>query len=357
MTDQIARIAAGGGALVGLGYLARRTIRRRRRWSFTGRTVVITGGSRGLGLEIARLVGGEGAHVVLLARDRDELDRAAAELGDRGVAADAYICDVTDRQTVQDVITVVHHRTRRLDAIFNVAGIVQVGPLETMDLEDFRRAMDVHFWGSLHTVWAALPILRRQGYGRIVNISSVGGRVAVPHMAPYCASKFALTGLSDALRAELAQDGIRVTTVTPGLMRTGSHVNAQFKGDRSRESAWFSVLAASPLTSASARRSARRIVEAARHGDPALTITVQARMLVAANALVPGLTAWGMRQGNRILPEAAGDGGGGDGGGDREDGRESRPASEQRSRSTPSVLTWLADRAARRNNELGGATG
>src|SRR5436309_7591109 len=107
-----------------------------------------------------------------------------------------------------------------------------------MTVEDFEETMRVHFWGPLYATLAALPHLRKQDTGRIVNISSIGGRIAVPHLAPYSASKFALAGLSDGLRTELAREGIYVTTVFPGLMRTGSHVNAQFKGKRRAEFTW-----------------------------------------------------------------------------------------------------------------------
>jgi short-subunit dehydrogenase len=101
--------------------------------------------------------------------------------------------------------------------------------------------MAIHFWAPFYAMQAVLPQMRERGAGRIVNISSIGGKVAVPHLAPYCASKFALVGLSKAMRIELAKDNIFVTTVCPGLMRTGSHVNAVFKGQNEKEFAWFSI--------------------------------------------------------------------------------------------------------------------
>ena len=119
--------------------------------------------------------------------------------------------------------------------------------------------------------------MRRRGFGRIVNITSIGGRVAVPHLAPYSASKFALTGLSDAVRAELAPYGIRVTTVSPGLMRTGSPVNAQVKGQHEAEYAWFAIADSLPGFSIVGRARRRQILSACRYGDPELTITLPAR--------------------------------------------------------------------------------
>ena len=114
--------------------------------------------------------------------------------------------------------------------LINNAGVIQVGPIEHMTIADFEEAMAVHFRGPLYTMSATIPYMRRQGGGRIVNIASIGGLVAVPHLAPYSASKFALVGLSDALRAELAKNNIQITTVSPGLIRTGSAPNALFKG-------------------------------------------------------------------------------------------------------------------------------
>jgi short-subunit dehydrogenase len=175
-----------------------------------------------------------------------------------------------------------------------------------------------------------------------VNISSIGGRIGVPHLAPYGASKFALTGFSDAIRAELARDNIHVTTVAPGLMRTGSHVNAQFKGKHDAEFAWFSASAGAPLISMDADRAARKILAACRRGQPSLTLTFAARGAIVGNALFPNLTGNLMKLINRFLPDAAG-----------ENGSQSRVGSEL-PRRTPGWMTRLADRATEKNNE--GAT-
>src|SRR5918912_3423887 len=129
-----------------------------------------------------------------------------------------------------------------------------------MTLEDFEQAMAVHFWGPLYATLAVLPQMRARRDGRIVNISSIGGKVSVPHLVPYSASKFALAGLSDGLRAELSKENVIVTTVCPGLMRTGSPRNATFKGKHRDEYAWFSISDALPLTSMSAERAARQII-------------------------------------------------------------------------------------------------
>src|SRR5207237_2451271 len=176
-------------------------------------------------------------------------------------------------------------RFGKIDILINNAGVIEVGPLEHMAREDFERAMGVHFWAPFELTMQVVPEMRTWGGGRIVNISSIGGKIAVPHMASYSASKFALTGLSDAVRAELARDNIHVTTVAPGMMRTGSHVNAKFKGKHDNEFAWFAASAGAPLISMNADRAARKILAACRRAQPSLTLTFAARLQALANAL------------------------------------------------------------------------
>lgn len=322
---------------------ARWTLRRSRRVDFEGASVVITGGSRGLGLELARRFAAEGARLALLARDTDELARAQKALA--GVPVSLYPCDVTDAEAVNRTIERIAATLGGIDVLVNNAGVIQVGPAAHVTPQDIEEAMAVHMWGPLHTIRAAAPVMRGQpAGGRIVNVSSIGGLVAVPHLLAYSVSKFALTGLSDGLRAELAADGIRVTTVCPGLMRTGSHVQAWMKGRSEDEFAWFAAAASLPLVSMNAARAARRIVEACRVGQARLILTPQARLLYAAHTLLPSLTAAVMQAMVRALPGPAAAGG---------ERRQKGWAST--SRVAPSLLTRLGDNAARRNNELHGA--
>jgi NAD(P)-dependent dehydrogenase (short-subunit alcohol dehydrogenase family) len=180
-----------------------------------------------------------------------------------------------------------------LDVLINAAVVIQAGPVGHMTVADYEDAMATHFWGPLFTILAALPHMRRAGARRIVNISSIGGKMLVPHLLPYCASKFALTALSEGLRAELASAGIRVTTVCPGLMRTGSTYNAWFKGQSRREFAWFHVSDSIPGISIDARRAARQVIAACRRGDAELIITLPARLAVLVNAAFPATVARG----------------------------------------------------------------
>lgn len=318
-----------------------RLMRASRAIDFNGKTVLIFGGSRGLGLVLARELAAEGARVTLAARSREELQRAQSDLEDRGLSATIIECDVRDRTEVDATVERVVSEQGTIDVLINDAGIIQVGPIEHMSVEDFEDALATHFWGPLFTILAALPHMRRSGARRIVNISSIGGKIAVPHLVPYSASKFALTGLSEGLRAELARDGFSVTTVCPGLMRTGSTYNAWFKGQHRLEFAWFHISDSIPGISIDAQRAARQIIDACRHGDPALLITPAARLAVLMNGLSPSAMARVMTVFNWMLPEAN------DRGGDQP-----RSGWQSVSRAAPSRLTVLADRASVENNEL-----
>jgi short-subunit dehydrogenase len=303
------------------------------------KVVLITGGSRGLGLVLARHICAQGGNVALIARDAEELARAKSDLATRRNTVMTIQCDLLDSEQIQAAVRRVIDRFGKIDILINNAGIIEVGPLEHLMREDFERAIRLHFWAPFELISQIVPEMRIWGGGRIVNISSIGGKVAMPHMASYSASKFALTGFSDAIRAELARDNIHVTTVAPGLMRTGSHVNAKFKGRHDDEFAWFAASAGAPLISMNADRAARKILAACRRGQPSLTLTFAARKIVLGNALFPNLTGYLMKFVNRLLP----------GTGD-EQGNESRAGSEV-PRRTPGWMTRLADRATQKNNE------
>ena len=281
----------------------------RRGFSFSGKVFLITGGSRGLGLLLARQICAEGGRVALLARDAQELAKARQELV-RSFRADVLTipCDLLERGEAEEAVRTVVSHFGRVDVLINNAGIIEIGPINNMKREDFEQAMDLHFWAAYTLITNVIPHFRRRGGGRIVNISSVGGRMAVPHLAPYCASKFALVGLSEALSAELARENIHVTTVTPGLMRTGSHIHAKFKGDHSAEYTWFATAATLPVFSMKAERAAARILTACKRGDPTLTMPLPTRVALLGNALFPNLSGAVLKLVNAFLPPAA-DGG------------------------------------------------
>jgi NAD(P)-dependent dehydrogenase (short-subunit alcohol dehydrogenase family) len=324
-------------AVIWLVWLFQRLIRTLR-YSFRDKVVLVTGGSRGLGLVLSRKLAGAGARLVLLARDPHELDRAKSELGRDTLTIQ---CDLLDRAQIDVAVQQALQHFGRIDIVINNAGIIEVGPIEHTQRSDFEQAMGVHFWAAFDIIWQVLPQMRAQRAGRIVNISSIGGKIAVPHLAAYSASKFALTGFSDAIRSELARDNIKVTTVCPGLMRTGSHVNAKTKGDHDAEFAWFAVAASTPVISISAERAARKILAACRRGQPSLELTMAARGAISANAVFPNLVAYAMKMTNHFLPGPTGAG-----------GNEARRGWDSRLRDVvPESLTKLSDRATVRNNE------
>jgi len=315
--------------------------RRAGRIDLHGRTALITGGSRGLGLAIARELGRLGAHVTLAARDAAELEAAREDLESRGIGASVLVCDLSARGEGRRIVDQVIADRGRLDILVNNAGVIQIGPIEHMETRDFEEAMDVHFWAPLQTMLSAMPAMRTQGGGRIVNVSSIGGKIGVAHMVPYCASKFALTGLSTALRGELAKDNIVVTTVSPGLMRTGSPFNAWFKGRHREEFAWFTVADSLPVVTVDAARAAFQIVDACRCGDAELVVSWPAKLAVIANAVSPSVVALGMRLTTALLPEPAG-----------AEGDRAHSGWQSQSPWAPSRLTRSTERAAVENNQL-----
>ena len=335
-TKDIIKITVlAGGAL-----LLKSAVSYLREYDLRDKTVLITGGSRGLGLVMAREFARHGSRLALCARDEEELERARIDLERLGAEVMVLRCDVRNKQEVNDMVAAVNQRFGNVDVLVNNAGVIQVGPLEVMTEDDFEQAMQAHFWAPLHTIMAVLPSMRQRRAGRIVNISSIGGKVATPHLVPYSASKFALVGLSKGLRAELMKDGISVTTICPGLMRTGSPRNAEFKGQHRFEYAWFSISDALPLLTVSAENAARQIVRACKRGQAELVISIPAKIAVLFDALFPEAMSQILGVVNQILPEPGGV------------GTQKMKGKESTSSWSPSWLTTLNDEAAVRNNEV-----
>jgi NAD(P)-dependent dehydrogenase (short-subunit alcohol dehydrogenase family) len=293
-------------AAAGVGVsLAGSLIFRNKKADLRGRVVLITGGSRGLGLALAREFAAEGALIAICARDDRELERARQDLESRGAEVMALRCDVASKTSVDEMIREASERFGRIDVLVNNAGVIQVGPVESMTLEDFEEAMNVMFWGVVYPTLAVLENMVGRRSGRIVNITSIAGKVSVPHMMPYNCAKFAAVGFSEGLRAELSGKGVSVTTIAPGLMRTGSYLNALFKGQEEDEAAWFSLGASMPLVSMSAERAAKQIVEATRTGQSERILTAPAKVLARAHGVAPGVTADILGMVARVLlPEA-----------------------------------------------------
>ena len=275
-----------------------------------GQIVLITGGSRGLGLALAERYGRAGAKLILAARDLDELTAARQTLLDHQAVKspdDVLLipADLTDPAQATMFIDHAVSHFGRIDVLINNAGIIEVGPVENQSLDAYRRAMATNFFAALHTTQAALPhfLCRNPIHGdvAIVNIASIGGKVPVPHLLPYVASKFALVGFSEGLHAELRHKGVRVTTVCPGLMRTGGEAHAGFTGQTKKEQRWFTLAARTPILTASVRHAANKIYNAVAAGRAEITITPQAWLAARIAGLAPEATQYLASLANHLL--------------------------------------------------------
>jgi len=338
MNRQNALWLAGAGLA---SWLAYRVYRASTAYSFTGKTVLVTGGTRGLGLVMARQFAREGANLAVCARDAEEVQRAHHILTQLGAGVVARTCDLRFRDHVREFIDEVRRHFGAVDVLINNAGIISVGPVETMTLEDFHDAMAINYFAALHTILEVLPEMRQRRQGRIVNVTSIGGKISVPHLLPYSASKFALVGLSEGLRAELAKDGIVVTTICPFLMRTGSPRNALFKSQHRAEYTWFTLSDSIPGVAMHAERAARKILNACRYGEAEVVLSLPGKLAALAHGMAPGLVSDINGWVNRLLP--------GEGG----IGTHTARGWESESKLAPSWMTALTERAARENNEMG----
>lgn len=337
-------VAAGVGGLLGV----REAIARRRETDLKGKVALITGGSRGLGLALARELAEQGCRIAICARDADELARAEADLRQRGAETFTTVCDVADRSAVEAMVAAVTAHYGRIDLLFAVAGIMEVAEFATLAVEDFEQAMDIMFWGVLYPTFAVLPQMRERGAGHIAVITSIGGKIAVPHLLPYAAAKFAAVGFSSGLSAELAREGIAVSTVVPGLMRTGSHLHAFIKGEeeqREDEYTWFSLGATNPFVPR-ADRAARIIVRGVRRGKPEITYTLPFDVAGRVAGAAPSTTIRLARVANALLPRSPRS----DPGDPRKEGGEVAAGMDSK---VLEAATKLGDEAARDFNQTG----
>jgi NAD(P)-dependent dehydrogenase (short-subunit alcohol dehydrogenase family) len=253
-----------------------------------GQVVLITGGSRGLGYLLAEEFAKQGCKIAICGRDLVTLDEARQKLVAQGAEVLAVQCDINNQTYVQQLVTEVTLHFGKIDILVNNAAIALIAPVSSLTVADFEDAMGTMYWGTVYASLAVLPQMKARKSGRIVNITSIGGKVSVPHMLTYSSAKFAATGFSEGLRAELLKDGVIVTTVAPGLMRTGSYLRALFKGNHEGEFAWFALGDTLPFISMDAQKAAVQIVEATRRGQSELITTLPAIMAAKINGLFPG---------------------------------------------------------------------
>jgi short-subunit dehydrogenase len=310
-----------------------------------GEVAVVTGASRGLGLLLARELARNGCSLVICARDRTELEQAAGRLEDDGAQVTAIACDITGDASPQLLVDTARERYGRLDIVVSNAGIIQVGPVQPDTAAHIQTALATMALAPARLALAALPVMREQGHGRIVTIASIGGKLSVPHLLPYSTAKFAAVGFSEGLRAELGRGPVTVTTVVPGLMRTGSHLNARFTGQAGKEFTWFSLGASLPLVSMDAERAARQIVNAVRARRAEIILTPAGQLASRLAGLAPGLTSQILHQVQQLtLPAPPPDG---EASGAGTPGHALNPALPRKA--FDRLTTWGQDAAARFN--------
>lgn len=328
-------MAVAGGAIA-----VRAAVRAITRYNVRDKVVLITGGSRGLGLVMARQLVELGAKVAVCSRDEEELILSAEELSTKTQHYLAVPCNITDPEQVKRLIDETESILGPIDVLINNAGVIQVGPMERLQDEDYEQAMKVHFWGPYYLMKALIPGMKKRKGGRIVNIVSIGGKISFPHLLPYNASKYALSGLSEGMTAELDKDDIKVTTVYPGLMRTGGPRNIDVRGRHEEEYAWFKISDSLPFISMNAEKAASKIINAMRHGDKTITLTFPAKLAEAVHGIAPGLTISAFELINNLLP------------GHKGGSTEQKKGYQSESQVSSSSLTRKTKEAAAKNNEI-----
>ncbi len=329
---KIALLSAVGAAVLSMQR------RKHRRMVIQGKVVLITGGSRGLGFALAQELAKRGALLALCGRSDEHLQTAKQALIGMGAEVFVHSTDVTDPKQVDVLMQQVRAHYGRIDVLVNNAGAMLVGPESVMDSDDYKQIMETNCWSSLYCAKAVLPHFMARSTGQIVNIASIGGKIAVPHMLPYSVSKFALVGLSQGLTAELAPAGVDVLTVVPSLMRTGSPRNIRVKGSHKLEYAWFKIADSLPLVSQSAASAANEIADGMESGKKEIVLTMTAKIAVALQALCPSMLSSTLTLVNKLLPS-------------------SRDTSEKSGYQSESLLSRSAlaaptDRAARAYNQF-----
>lgn len=248
-----------------------------------GKVILITGGTTGLGFELMRQLLDQGSSVAICARSSEDLEKVKIHFPE----IFTFKCDVSIKEEVHEYVIQTIQYFGKIDVVINNAGIIMVAPMEAFPLEDYQKAMDVMFWGIFHTTFAVLPYMKKQGSGQIINITSIGGKVSVPHLLPYSAAKFAAVGFSEGIAIELRKHNIYVTTVIPGLMRTGSYVNALFQKNDRLMFKIFSALSSTPVLTMTAKKAARLTIRAIKGKKLIKVLGFPAKLLIQIHHFFP----------------------------------------------------------------------
>jgi short-subunit dehydrogenase len=271
---------------------------------FKSRVVVITGASMGIGEAMAQAFLAEGARVVLVSRDLERVEAARARLGRVPVNDNdtlAFACDVRRREQIDALLQAALQRFGRVDIWINNAGHGLLDSVALMNMEQCRSMFETNLFGAIQCMQAVVPVMRRQGGGTIVNVSSVAGHITVPGMAAYSATKFALNAISKAARVELKRDRVHVLTVCPGYIATDFAINAIKGADRQR-------LGPASRRGISAERVARATLDGVAKRKREIIVPWHDRLLIKFYQLLPSVMEWGMarmlRPADQVIAEA-----------------------------------------------------
>lgn len=262
-------------------------------------TVLITGASQGIGRATALLFANKGYDVVLAARQSDRLNAVAQEVQNIGRQALAVPTDVRDATQVKTLVDKALEQYSAIDVLINNAGIYASGTVESFSLDDWHQVIDTNLWGYIHTIHALLPHMISRGSGTIVNLSSIGGKVPVPYLVPYNTSKFAVTGLTEAMHSELKPKGIHVCGIYPNVIKSSLMERAMFRGkdaeDAEARRKQLDLVVSTPVIE-KPEDVAKAIWEAVKH-QRAEVMVGSANISKSMYNLIPGAMQWLFRQG------------------------------------------------------------
>jgi short-subunit dehydrogenase len=247
------------------------------------RVIFITGASSGIGRETALAAGRRQASVVLAARRKDRLEEAAVDIERAGGQALVVSVDVTRPEEVKNGIRVAFEKFKRIDVLINNAGVGSYGPVEEISADQMERIWRTNFMGTFYAIQEVLPLMKKQGSGHIITVSSMVGKRGAPLQSAYSATKFAQAGLMESLRMELRNSPIRTTVVYPGVTET--EFVSKIENRSSRE-------IRHPLKPLSAARVAEAIIEMIHHPKPELYLQSFGRTLAVLNSANPKFVDW-----------------------------------------------------------------
>lgn len=257
-------------------------------FKLAGKVAVITGASMGIGEALARVFAENGARLVLLSRDSGRAEAARSRVGFTGQTM-ALSCDVRHREEIDRAIGLTLHHFQRIDIWINNAGRGILTSLEGVSMTDAREAFETNLFGTLEGMKAVLPIMKQQGGGAIINISSVAGHIPLPFHSVYSGTKFAMNAIGKAARIELAGSGINVLTVCPGYVRTDFGANA-IKGED------YKAVRPKSVRGISAERVAQATLQGYLKAKREVVVPWFMHPVIKLYQLFPGLVEFGMRQ-------------------------------------------------------------